>query len=325
MRTASYWACRLSIQRLLTFEDQLSIKGVEPGRSPRRFVTSSDCKLWTFTTADFCEPDEILARWKCLARRLLMSKRRCVRALERGPRGTKRLHIHAVTPEWWPVELIRKWAEQAGFGRIHVKSIPIEKAYYVAKYAAKQIGKEDVRARSWGCVGFRGTRTSDVSCTINVDNAALQPFPYYPLCDGVVWDCGDTGTFTFQLRAGPIGGPLAFRNMELKPIQAKEVIASVLAGNPCFVGEYRGYAIREIKFQDKRSGAQVTRVTVEHNVEVLGQSRLVVEWLPQGADKSAVKAPAQKADIVLVTINTARRFGGATQYDGTIRPLSQLV
>jgi len=257
--------------------------------------------------------------------RVTMSGRRCVRVLERGKRGTRRLHIHAITSQYWPVALIRKWAELAGFGRINVKAIPLEKAYYVAKYVVKDIHAMDTTARLWSCVGFQGATKNSVICKIKVDTAGLQAFPYYPLCDGYEWGLGDLGTITFRTRETPSGQPIALHYMELKAMQQKEVLASVLSGVPTFVGQYRGYQVRTISFTDRKTNAQVSRVTVEHNVEVAGVARAVVEWLPQGADAKAVKPLATQGDVVMVSVRTARRYGGQTQYDGDIRVLSQLV
>ena len=50
---------------------------------------------------------------------------------------THGLHVHRVTNRFIDVNKARELAQQAGWGRIHVKRMPAEHASYLAKYLSK--------------------------------------------------------------------------------------------------------------------------------------------------------------------------------------------
>jgi len=232
--------------------------------------------------------------------------------------------MHLLTTQRWDVVEFRRHSDRCGFGRVHAKEIPPEKAVYVAKYVAKDLGAETVRCRLWGAIGFESVVSSNISCKIDVDRTCLSGSPS-GLAEFLVWQCETHGAITLRLRPDPPEGvePIT-RMIELKKNQEKEVLAAALQSPVC-VGEYRGHALREITFTDKKSGQRVTRLTVEHNIEVAGLAKLVVQWLPVGSTQNDVKIPAGRGDVVLLVVKSSKSFGGQTTYEGEIKPLTQLV
>lgn len=59
-----------------------------------------------------------------------------VRVVEPHP-GGHGVHIHFVSRRFYDVSLLRELAVASGFGRIHVKPVPLHSALYVAKYVTK--------------------------------------------------------------------------------------------------------------------------------------------------------------------------------------------
>lgn len=284
------------------------------------------CYLWSFTFPDEIPPREALKRWELFRKWLQRSGKVAVRVLERGTKGERRWHFHTVSPQRWDVNQVRPIAERHGFGRINVRRIPASRARYVAKYIGKQFADEDGRAnvRLWSCIGFHGANVRNTRIQVNVDNRQLMG------CNGItdfwVWTLPGGTTLRFPLRPESLEVPdPIIKHMEIKASQAKELLGDLAAGNLVMVGEYRGYAVRTLKLKDQKSGASVERVVVEHNVEVNGVARTVGEWLPTGSTAKDVKPPAVKGDIVKVTVETAKRFGGQMSYGGTIKPLTQLL
>jgi len=297
-----------------------------PVFNSRRRSSPAWCYLWSFTFPDLVEPSLALKRWERFRQWLQRSGKVAVRVLERGTKGERRWHLHTVSPQRWELAEVRPMAERYGFGRINVKRIPADRARYVAKYIGKQFADVDGRAncRLWACIGFHGALVRNTRIKVEVDNSQLA------LCSGLidfwVWTFPDGQTLRFPLRpeSETVENPI-LKKMDIKASQAKELLADLAAGNLVMVGEYRGYAVRAIKLKDQKSGATVDRVVVEHNVEVNGVARTVGEWLPTGATAKDVKAPAVRGDVVKVTVETAKRFGGQMSYGGTIKPLTQLL
>lgn len=323
VRTQSYWACRLSLDMLLRGEGQMGIDGIKPDHDASRRSTQRHCYLWTLTTPDIVDETELMRRWDNFARYLRQSKKMCVRVVEKGSKGTCRLHIHMVTPQYWRVKEVRRVAEARGFGRINAKSIPMEKAAYVAKYITKTIENGDTRCRRWAAVGFEGAAACNIRCKIRIDNSQLELTDSISSCDTFEWKLEGNGAITF--RPDYPSQASRIHTMMLKNNQQVEVLKNILSGAATFVGEYRGYAVRTIKFEDRKTHQQIERVTVEHNVEVNGMAKKVVEWLPPGSDAKIAKAAAEKGDLVMVTISAAKKFGGEVSYEGTIKSLTQLV
>lgn len=129
--------------------------------------------LWTFTTADSPSPAECSLRWKQavsqLTRKLGFFG---VRVFEMHP-GGHGMHVHLVTSKRFDVSAVRVITTRAGFGRIHVKSIPSCHASYIAKYLSKQRKSDSETTlprgvRSWAIVGrsFFGEYTRVKDCQV---------------------------------------------------------------------------------------------------------------------------------------------------------------
>ncbi len=124
------------------------------------------CRLWTFTVP-FVQPPRVTAHmWSLLQRDLVRGLHfQAVRVFELHPRGHG-LHVHAITPHFYPVDFVRAISREHGWGRIHVKLIPSCVAGYVTKYLSKQFWrpfKELAGMRLWACVG-RDEDWNGVSC-----------------------------------------------------------------------------------------------------------------------------------------------------------------
>lgn len=135
MNQKSKWACRFSIQHL---------------------VRDSWAYLWTLTTPDEIDLKELSKRWRKL---IYNGFTPCVRVFEPHT-GGHGYHVHFVTAERIDVTVLRTKAENAGFGRIHVKRIPGVHASYIAKYLSK--GRSAPGVRMWACVGFEGSKARDI-------------------------------------------------------------------------------------------------------------------------------------------------------------------
>jgi len=282
------------------------------------------CYLWTLTCAEWTGPRELVRLWSNLQKRLVEDGAVGVRVLERGEKGERRWHLHLVTRQRWDVNRVRELSTREGFGRIHVRKIPLEKAGYVAKYVTKR-GDAEEGVRMWSCFGWSGSRVRDIRITQKVDQRSVMPSD--GLVDAVRWVVEGFDPVEITLRE-PVTTeyvPRQIKQMELKANQIKEVVADVCSGHVVFVGEYRGFAVRKLAYTDKRSGQKIERAVVEHNVEVAGVARLVTEWLPQGADGSAVKAAANRGDVVKVHVSGMKAFSGQTTFTGAIKSLTQLV
>jgi len=324
----SYGACVLSIWLLFNREEQGTLEGIDPGKSPVRVRRAPWCHLWTFTFPDNVSPEVALERWAPLSQNLYKAGKRCVRVVERGNKGERRWHIHAVTPQRWSLQWLRPLAEAHGFGRINVKRIPAERAHYIVKYLGKQFEYEfeGRKPRLWSCVGFEGAVVSNVRMLNEIDRRGMS----YDnsLIDAEEWSINGVPSFSLIHRgkhARPTTEAIVIKKMEFKKTQAEELLKDLAQGHCLIVGEYRGFNVREVGVADKRSGVRVTRVVVEHNVEISGMSRNVAEWLPVGADKNSVKPAATRGEMVKVTVESAKWFGGSLTIGGVIKPLNQIL
>lgn len=144
-------------------------------------------RLWTFTVPSVLPPRTTAKLWSLAQRDLVRGLCfRAVRVFELHP-GGHGLHVHAVTPYWYPVHQMRRITTRHGFGRINVISIPSSRAGYVCKYLRKQRWRlyPELRGmRLWACVG----RSSDwlgVSCkNVVYDSPSTRTFrALYPFLD----------------------------------------------------------------------------------------------------------------------------------------------
>jgi len=120
--------------------------------------------LWTFTFREVKAMATACKLWgraaKDLSRKLGFSG---VRVFELHP-GGHGLHIHVVTPFYYPVVLVRVLTTRWGFGRIHVKPIKYNKRHYVTKYLQKQQRAVCLKGRRlWATVGgFKGCLVKNI-------------------------------------------------------------------------------------------------------------------------------------------------------------------
>lgn len=249
-----------------------------------------------------------------------MRKKVFVHSFEQAP-DSGYWHYHAVTPDWWDVDLMREIATHHGFGRIDVKRVPAAKAEYVAKYVAKDCPDLPRGQRRWACHGFAGVKASDIEIKTSVDKVFQEDKWPVQLWDGVCVNLGELGAITVLHRSDAVP-PLALKQMELKPLAQKEILAEVIKGKFVAVGEYRGCLVRKQEVVDKKAFQTVQRLIVEHTVEFGAASHKISEWLPVGASDQ-VKPPANKGDLVFVSITEiSRAYGLKAEY---IKPVTSLL
>jgi hypothetical protein len=119
--------------------------------------------MWTFTFAEVLNIKDTRKRWNYL---LTLMKRRWpklagLRVFELHKNHG--LHVHLVTNRWIDVNVARKLAKKAGWGRIHVMRIPPERASYLAKYLSKQRPECFKGWRLWAGFGeWEWTKVKDI-------------------------------------------------------------------------------------------------------------------------------------------------------------------
>jgi hypothetical protein len=118
-----------------------------------RLATQGRLYLWTFTFAEVLDLVDTRKKWNHL---LTLIRRRWPEACglrvfelhkEHG------LHVHLVTNKRIDVNQCRELSKRSGWGRIHVKRIPKDKAEYLAKYLSKERPKSLRRWRLWAGFG----------------------------------------------------------------------------------------------------------------------------------------------------------------------------
>jgi hypothetical protein len=122
--------------------------------------------MWTFTFREILSIKDTRARWNYLL--TLMRRRwpnlRGLRVFELHK--SHGLHVHLLTNRFIDVHEARKLAQQAGWGRIHVIRMPIERAGYVGKYLSKDRPPCFKRWRLWAGFGrWDWTRVKDLAVT----------------------------------------------------------------------------------------------------------------------------------------------------------------
>ncbi len=155
-------------------------------------VAGGILRLWTLTTRDVIEdPRELGARWSAFNKMMAEyldgrcagharhakargSARRWggVRVSEPHPKGHG-WHIHFVTASWIAVDDVRRIAEIAGFGRVHVAKPGKGGAAAIGRYLSKYLGKaldagKGTGARMWSIFGYgrdKATRLKDIEVT----------------------------------------------------------------------------------------------------------------------------------------------------------------
>jgi hypothetical protein len=119
--------------------------------------------MWTFTFAEVLNVKDTRKRWNHL---LTLLRQRfadlCgLRVFELHE--FHGLHVHLVTNRFLDVKQARDLARRAGWGRIHVMRIPIERAGYLAKYLSKERPPCFKGWRLWAGFGeWEWTRVADL-------------------------------------------------------------------------------------------------------------------------------------------------------------------
>jgi hypothetical protein len=119
--------------------------------------------MWTFTFKEALDVKATRAKWN----HLLTLMRRTwpnlagLRVFEMHK--SHGLHVHLVTNRFIDVNVALTLAKKAGWGRIHVQRIPVERAGYLAKYLSKQRPECLKRWRLWAGFGtWEWTKVRDI-------------------------------------------------------------------------------------------------------------------------------------------------------------------
>jgi hypothetical protein len=131
---------------------------------PAKKLGKEKLYFWTFTFAEVLDVKDTRKKWNYL---LTLLRRKypklCgLRAFELHEEHG--LHVHMVTNGWIDVNEARARAIKAGWGRIHVKRIPAEKALYMGKYLTKEDRAPCLKGwRLWAAFGpWESTKVKDV-------------------------------------------------------------------------------------------------------------------------------------------------------------------
>lgn len=109
--------------------------------------------MWTFTFKEALDVKDTRKRWNHLLTLLKAEFANLCGLRVFEVHEFHGLHVHLVTNRFLDVNKARLLAEQAGWGRIHVKRIPIEHAGYLAKYLSKERPPCLKRWRLWAGFG----------------------------------------------------------------------------------------------------------------------------------------------------------------------------
>ena len=119
--------------------------------------------MWTFTFREALDVKDTRKRWNHLLTLLKAEFLNLCGLRVFEMHEFHGLHVHLVTNRFLDVNKARLLAEQAGWGRIHVKRIPIEHAGYLAKYLSKERPPCLKRWRLWAGFGnWDWTRVKDL-------------------------------------------------------------------------------------------------------------------------------------------------------------------
>jgi hypothetical protein len=134
--------------------------------------------LWTFTFPEVLDVAVARKRWSRFLEAFSNWRRRAgrnldlrgLRVFELHPKGHG-LHIHVLNCSFWGVDSVRHlWQlPSVGGGRLHVKRIPVSRAFYAGKYLRKSGRPGCFRGvRMWaGFGGFDYCRVRDIQVESN--------------------------------------------------------------------------------------------------------------------------------------------------------------
>jgi len=309
--TKQAWACRLSIR---------SLAAGDLWHQPEK------CGYLHSLTFPNPEPDETEAarRFHDFASHYLnRTGKRCVRVMERGG-GTGRLHYHLVSSQRWDAKEMWRVLPKYGFGRYNVKPVDAKGMLYVAKYLLKRARFPLApRTRKWGCIGFEGTRWTDVEVVEKVLTLVAEE-PHCLYDDLVTTAAGTDWRVVISIRCQSVPERITRMN-EINEAQRKHLFELLASGALGGFGEYRGCVVRDQKIRDKKNpSVEIARVVVEHNVEVASMPVVISEWLPVGAVAASVKAPATRGEMVFIHCDTLSSSFGRKSGMGKIIPLMSL-
>jgi len=305
-RKQSYWACYWSCLRVAGLLDEDTLFGVRSQVVPQVY-------LWTFTFPDpatRCDAAAASAKWRRLSDVFRQRGWVFLWVLEQGDVG-KGWHYHAVTRQFWPVTSLRPIAERKGFGRVNVRPVPAERATYVGKYVGKNFAAIESGVRRWGCVGFNGILTRNITIE-------SLTFTNVTGCDGVEnWLYLPPSQFTrshIADRFARVSGETIQKHMPLKPHQHSVVDRLCDEGHTLLVGEYRGCeaVVKKVNaYEGGKIVGKVSRIVVTHHIENLrGQGADYRERQPDplnredGVDVTKeIKPPCAKGELCAVIVS----------------------
>lgn len=120
--------------------------------------------LWTFTFKEVLSVKDTRKRWNHLLTLILRKwpNLQGLRVFELHEEHG--LHVHLLTNQFIDVNSARELAQQAGWGRIHVRRAAIEQTGYLAKYLSKERPECLKRWRLWAGfgAGWEWTKVKDV-------------------------------------------------------------------------------------------------------------------------------------------------------------------
>lgn len=266
--------------------------------------------LWTFTLpTPTATQSELQLAWHAFIknRQRDLPDFKGVRRFEESKRH--RWHVHAITLRRVDVGIVRKYSTAAGFGRINVKPVPVEKASYLGKYLTKSGGS--FGARMLACVGFRGCPDSDINLRDDWCDFVFAATPqlkptgqrYFP------WHDRESAAFEAWARSINSGRSLPYKMTKLESKWLPTLAKLAETGETLLLGEWRGCKVTGRFFDDdKNPDVQVFKVAVNHSFERAdGRQILLVEYLPDGTKVEDVKISMQAGDKCIACLSPSGR------------------
>ena len=119
-----------------------------------------------------------------------------------------------------------------------------------------------------------------------------------------------------MVRPSPAGWALAVKPNRKHKMKISDAVKAFEAGEPLLVVEYRGTAVAEVGYTDKKTGNRIGSVTVEHHLEAGIEPLHVCEYLPDGVSLQEVEAdtklfaPFKKGQRCVLRVENLRRKAG---------------
>jgi hypothetical protein len=184
--------------------------------------------FWTLTFVESqFDCDHVYSCWNRLRNSAtqtgLLGDFRGLRVFELHP-GGHGIHVHFITPTYMKVKQLRRLAQKAGFGRVHVipwEGTPEGIAGYVGKYMAKARHESALRGRRvYGTFGMGADATRQ--CDIEVESS------YGHIWHGVAASIPGFKDMPWEVRKGLVAAAVAsWRGLE-KPVPARDYAANLV-------------------------------------------------------------------------------------------------